>query len=281
MGGDSKEFFKKEVEQVKTENDILLKKGGKGPVVGEVQTLLNKFGYDLAVDQDFGPKTEAAVKDFQSIYGLTVDGIVGPKTYAALKKEEPKPEPPPVVTGDRPVNPAYEESKKYIGKKETDPEFNKWVSSFWKLAGLPSYKTIVGTSFAWCALWIIVMNTEVGQNITGLNASAPSARKWGVAIDYKKDGLPRGAVVYLDHQGNCDWEGSHVTFVDGDCTPEDVKRAGASFPGLGGNQSNTVKRSNFPMAHICAVRWPKEVKKPGPVTKSVDCGGKAEGESTR
>lgn len=50
------------------------------------QALLNQFGYKLAVDGIRGPKTEAAVKDFQRKHKLAVDGIVGTKTLATLKK---------------------------------------------------------------------------------------------------------------------------------------------------------------------------------------------------
>jgi len=38
----------------------------------------------VAVDGEFGPETEAAVKRFQEAHGLTPDGIVGPETWAAL-----------------------------------------------------------------------------------------------------------------------------------------------------------------------------------------------------
>jgi peptidoglycan hydrolase-like protein with peptidoglycan-binding domain len=49
-----------------------------------IQNLLNKFGYGLVADGVVGPKTLAAIKDFQSKNGLVVDGIVGPKTLAVL-----------------------------------------------------------------------------------------------------------------------------------------------------------------------------------------------------
>ena len=51
----------------------------------EVQTKLKKWGYYTgAIDGINGPKTIAAVKQFQKKYGLTQDGIVGPLTAAKM-----------------------------------------------------------------------------------------------------------------------------------------------------------------------------------------------------
>ena len=67
-------------------DDGTLKKGSKGDKVKELQTKLNKVGYNLVVDGSFGSATEKAVKEFQKKYGLTVDGIVGPNTTKKLDK---------------------------------------------------------------------------------------------------------------------------------------------------------------------------------------------------
>lgn len=58
--------------------------GSLGNGTREIQTGLNRLGYGLAVDGQFGPLTDTAVQKFQRENGLKVDGIVGPMTWAAL-----------------------------------------------------------------------------------------------------------------------------------------------------------------------------------------------------
>ena len=58
--------------------------GSSGSDVKKLQEVLNKNGYSLDVDGKFGPKTQAAVKDYQKKKGLKVDGIVGEKTWGSL-----------------------------------------------------------------------------------------------------------------------------------------------------------------------------------------------------
>jgi len=75
----------------------LIQNGNTGPEVGVLQADL-KYDYNsnvfsnspynfqppLAVDWQFGPLTEAAVKDFQTAKHISVDGVVGPQTWHAL-----------------------------------------------------------------------------------------------------------------------------------------------------------------------------------------------------
>lgn len=63
----------------------VLRRGSKGDAVGDLQRLLQKLGFMLAVDNDFGAGTEVAVMTFQKQHGLQpVDGIVGNDTWTAL-----------------------------------------------------------------------------------------------------------------------------------------------------------------------------------------------------
>jgi putative chitinase len=71
---------------------MLLKLGTEGEDVKKLQI---KLGVDPI--GKFGPKTEAAVKAWQSANGLTPDGIVGPSTWAKLMGES-KISSPTVIT---------------------------------------------------------------------------------------------------------------------------------------------------------------------------------------
>jgi peptidoglycan hydrolase-like protein with peptidoglycan-binding domain len=62
----------------------LVKRGSQGHPVPALQYLLRDRGHHVTVDGIFGPKTEAAVEQFQTADQLPVDGIVGPQTWGAL-----------------------------------------------------------------------------------------------------------------------------------------------------------------------------------------------------
>ncbi len=58
--------------------------GSSGEEVKKLQKELNKYGYKLDVDGQFGSKTQSAVKDYQKKNNLSVDGIVGENTWGSL-----------------------------------------------------------------------------------------------------------------------------------------------------------------------------------------------------
>lgn len=63
----------------------VLREGDKGPAVAELQRRLIELGYDPGpVDADFGPRTDAAVRQFQTDRKLMVDGVAGSQTWGAL-----------------------------------------------------------------------------------------------------------------------------------------------------------------------------------------------------
>src|SRR5947209_1725257 len=62
----------------------VVKQGSQGHPVPALQYLLRDRGHHVTVDGIFGPKTEAAVEQFQTSDQLHVDGIVGPQTWGAL-----------------------------------------------------------------------------------------------------------------------------------------------------------------------------------------------------
>ncbi|MDF2504588.1 L,D-transpeptidase family protein [Clostridium sp.] len=65
----------------------VLKAGDKGDDVKDIQKKLNKFGYTVGEDGDFGEQTVYAVMDFQHKHGLTTSGIVLGDTLNDLKKD--------------------------------------------------------------------------------------------------------------------------------------------------------------------------------------------------
>ena len=72
---------------------MLLKKGDNNE---NVKLMQQKLGIEPAVT-NFGPKTEAAVKEWQAKNGLTADGIVGPSTWAKIMGESAA-APTPIVS---------------------------------------------------------------------------------------------------------------------------------------------------------------------------------------
>ena len=64
----------------------LLRRGDRGAAVATWQWRLRLVRQTVEVDEDFGPATEAATRNFQQANGLTADGVVGPLSRSAMER---------------------------------------------------------------------------------------------------------------------------------------------------------------------------------------------------
>lgn len=162
-----------------------------------------------------------------------------------------------------------------LGKKETDPAYNKSMSKKWSLFGM-NLGTIKENWAAWCGLFVAASLAGAGISYQYTGALARNWGQYGSAIEWKQDGIPRGAIVWVNHSAKCSSSSSnHVAFANGDCAAADVTKSGSTIDLLGGNQQNMVKVSAYKTSTICSVRWPKEIEKPAKVLKSKNCNSKS------
>ncbi len=231
------------------------------------------------------------IKRAQSALGVKVDGDWGPASRKAADehdlvgvsvrkklKQAPIGKAEPASRGPK----WYLWAKALAGKRETDESLIALLVPTWAKLGLPGYKKLAGKAFAWCGVAAASALIATGYSYQKNGAAARNWAKFGQEIDWRANGIPRGAIMHINGASNCNSASSnHVTFADGDCAASDLGK-GASVPGYGGNQADSFKRSMYPVADLCAVRWPSEEQLPPPVKASVDCAGKASsGESTR
>lgn len=245
-------------------------------IIVKLQEAMNSKGEQLKIDGALGPKTLQAMEK----YDFEIEAFLVADTPKQIPEPPIAPPPAPVT-----VPPWYSFAKKFSGKKETDPEFNKEMSKKWSLFGL-NLGTIATSSAAWCGLAMAVALSGVGLDYAKNGALARNWASYGVAIDWKRDGIPLGAIVQINHNLNCKAsDGNHVAQAEGDCSPADLLKPGATIDLYGGNQGNTWKVSTFSAKEICSVRWPSELKdhpKPAPIKQSVKCTSKgATGSTTR
>ena len=128
-----------------------IQRGQHSGCVTELQSLLNHHGAELAVDGDFGPLTETAVRAFQAEKGLAVDGIVGPQTKSALYGVvTPPPSPPPGGGAANMLNVAAAE----VGVIEGSARANSYGAS----VGI----SLSTSSYAWCAVFVSWVAQQTG-----------------------------------------------------------------------------------------------------------------------
>lgn len=199
------------------------------------------------------------------------------------KVEVDKPIPPKVEQPESPVvtenPPWYDAAKKYDGVSENNSKFAAIMVPLWKKLFNRNLNSI--SKYAWCGLGMAAALYWSGFSWQDVGEMARNWGKYGQAIEWKTDGIPKGAIVWVNHSYDCkSSKSNHVAQADGDCTAADLLKSGAKINLYGANQSNQWKVSSFPVKEICAVRWPKDYPVRGKITKSINCSGNSTGAGT-
>ncbi len=228
----------------------VLRMGSHGADVTKLQELLNqklKPSPNLDPDGDFGMLTDRAVRSFQRQSKLDVDGIAGNQTWVALGGKPAGPGAPAKPATASGPEPAWmRTARAEIGQKEVKGSgANSRIIEYHASTTLKAQSDEV----AWCASFV---NWVLKQNgIPGTNSAA--AISWATFGDAT---IARAGAIAVIHNAaaansSLSRSGNHVGFL--------VEETTAHYVLLGGNQSDSVKLSNFPKGkwQLKGMRWPK------------------------
>lgn len=152
-------------------NDIntvdLLQNGDRGQAVKDLQKLLkNKGYYNSSLDGIFGPRTEAAVRNYQINNQLAVDGIAGPQTIHHLKNVPSQP------MTSRSNTPAQRNQQETNSSSSANTSTNTTQSSTENI--ISTAKSLIGTRYLWggttpngfdCSGFLMYVYKQNGKNL--------------------------------------------------------------------------------------------------------------------
>lgn len=133
--------------------------------------------------------------------------------------------------------------------KEGTPTGTQKVLEYFKATDLQTNKVL-----AWCGAFVANCMKQAGGEVAGTivkgSARAANWKSWGnLAIPVGTKNIPAGAVVVMSPPPNSVRSG-HVAF----CSPNQSGKPG-KITLLGGNQSDSVKDSDYQRSKIAAIRW--------------------------
>lgn len=224
----------------------LYKLGDSGSVVVSIQLALKQLGYALKGTGYYGAATDVAVSTFQKRAGLQQDGKVGPLTAEALdlaiagdKPTPVAPPPPAAIEVGRPL--WVEAGIKLLGTHEgAGSADNKAIIDWAKEEGGDIAKEYNHDTIPWCALFANHILTHVGLKGTETLWALDFAGKWP---SVQLTGPAVGAFAPMLRDG-----GGHITVVVG-------KDQSGRIMGLGGNQSDSVTITPFPLSRLNKGFW--------------------------
>jgi len=252
----------------------------------------------LELDGVFGPATERAVRGYQSSNRLEVDGVVGQRTWSSLGVTNSALPPVAAATSATPTRAVTAPSmrKLPIGGRSAParaaapaaaaarpaPRRSPQLEAPGSAIGAPWMRvalaemgvqeargaantkrimeyhaaTTMGSaadSVPWCASFVNWVLAQV--NIRGTRSAAAASftdQNWGRGLE-----TPRyGAIIHLrqkrrsNDRSTGSSSGNHVAFF--------ISQTATHIKLLGGNQSDSVKESNFSLAsyEVRGIRWP-------------------------
>ena len=232
----------------------LLKIHDRGSEVQMLQRLLNSLVVPpprLKEDGDFGAKTDAALKRFQQQSGLVPDGIVGPKTWTALGIKQHASKPAPNAEVPQPQEKRdwmqIAEGELDVHENSLPGQHNKRIVEYHQTTTLAASTDEV----PWCSSFVNWAMTKSGNKGTN-SAAAASWLGWGEGLTAPQ----KGAVTVIRQKkagkdsATGSATGNHVAFY--------VSSTATHVRLLGGNQSDSVKYSNFSLSayEVKGYRWP-------------------------
>ncbi|MGH8556728.1 MAG: peptidoglycan-binding protein [Methylococcales bacterium] len=158
-----KETLRKAVSHSDTNRKI---PGNKKDLVKEIQSLLNKLGYEAGpVDGLTGKKTRSAIRKFQIESGMQVDGEASPKILLALREHRIRPS-----TTDEEAPDPRPECENASNKSE-------WSDTFNIIKKAPTSVVVDCTCKEFVEPFEITSNVEAAANLV-YEASVAGAKQW-------------------------------------------------------------------------------------------------------
>lgn len=209
--------------------------GEKNSNVGVIQSALNDFGYGLALDNDFGPKTKNAISDFQKKNGLAGSGTIGPKTISFLGIKIAEAE--NVITGNFNEK-VWKIAEAEIGVKEiSGSKHNARILEYHSTTG-----KFTDDETSWCGSYVEWCVTKAGKK--GLGSQGAGARNW-LKFELPTTKPKKGDIVVFWRESLSSWKG-HVAFYSHETETHVYV--------LGGNQNNQVNVTAYPKSQVLGYR---------------------------
>lgn len=216
-----------------------------------VQLRLLEFGYDPGkIDGEDGPRTQAAVKAFQTAHGLVPDGIVGPLTRQALWPERVK-ELAPLVTVTKPPQHLLNAIAEIGVREKAGRDSSERVIAYRLLGHTTTDTRTDDSARPWCGDFMCAMLETAGIESPRSGMARAIEHHNGFV---KLTGPALGAIVTM-------WRGSpssglgHVYFYAG--------RSARGFNvAVGGNQIDAVTAAEYSVSRVVGYWWPKVLPLP-------------------